>query len=147
MPSPVFAETGTISMVPPQSTACRPCFGKLLLDAIGLSVGLVHLVDGDDDRNVSRFYVRDRFLRLRHDAVVGRDDEDRDVGDFGAACAHRRKGFVTRRIDERDLTIVALDRVRADLLRDAAGFAGRDVGFDECDRAATSCRDRRGRAP
>jgi hypothetical protein len=41
--------------------------------------------------------------RLRHDAVVGRDHEDRDVGDLGAARAHRRERFVTGRVDERDL--------------------------------------------
>ena len=104
-------------------------FGELLLDAIGLRVGLVHLVDRDDDRNVGGLDVRDRFVRLRHDAVVGRDDEDRDVGDLRAARAHRGERFVTGRIDERDLAIVVLDGVRADLLRDAAGFAGGDVGL------------------
>ena len=35
---------------------------ELLLDAIGLRVGLVHLVDRDDDRDAGRFDVRDRFL-------------------------------------------------------------------------------------
>ncbi len=131
MPSPVRAETGTISMLPPQSTGCRPSSAKLLLDAVGLCVRFVHLVDGDDDRNVRRLDVRDRFLRLRHDAVVGRDDQDRDVGDFRTARAHRGERFVTGRIDERDLAIVSLDGVRADLLRDAAGLAARDVGLTD----------------
>ena len=106
MPSPVRAETGTISILPPHSTGCRPFFGELLLDAIGLGVFFVHLVDGDDDRHVGRVDVGDRFFGLRHHAVVGRDHEDRDVGDFRAARAHRGKRFVTGRIDERDLAIV-----------------------------------------
>ena len=89
----------------------------------------------------------DRFERLRHDAVVGRDHEDRDVGDLGAAGAHRRERFVTRRVEEGDLPIVLLDRVRADALRDAARFARRRPSHCGCGRAATSCRGRRDRAP
>jgi hypothetical protein len=68
--------------------------------------------------------VRDRLARLRHDAVVGGDHEDRNVGDFCAACAHRGERFVTGRIDEGDLAIVFVDGVRTDFLRDAARFAG-----------------------
>ena len=52
-------------------------------------------------------------LRLRHDAVVGRNDEDRDVGDLRAARAHRRERFVTGRIDERDLAVVLRSTVYA----------------------------------
>ena len=104
--------------------------GELLLDAVGLRVFFVHLVDGDDDRHACRLDVRDRFARLRHHAVVGGHDEDRDVGDFGTARAHRRERFVTRRIDERDRArgIARLNGVRADLLRDPARFARRDGG-------------------
>ena len=65
----------------------------------------------------------DRFLRLRHDAVVGRDDEDDDVGDARAARAHHRERFVTGRVEEHDVAVVDLHRVGADVLRDAAGFA------------------------
>ena len=54
---------------------------QLALDAFGVRVGLVDLVHRDDDRHVGRLRVVDRFPRLRHDAVVGRDDEDDDVGD------------------------------------------------------------------
>ncbi len=100
---------------------------QLLLDAIRLRIGPVHLVDGNDDRDVRGLDVRDRLFRLRHHAVVGGDHEDRHVGNLRAAGAHRRERFVTGRVDERDLAIVALDGIRADLLRDAARFAGRDV--------------------
>ncbi len=70
--------------------------------ALGLGVGLVDLVDGDDDRNLRRLGVVDRFDRLRHDAVVGRDHQHDDVGDLGAAGAHRGEGGVAGRIDEGD---------------------------------------------
>ncbi len=104
-------------------------FGQLRLDLIRVGVAFVDLVDRNDDRHARGTDVADRFDRLRHDAVVGRDDEDRDVGDFRTACTHRRERFVTGRIDEGDLAIVFLDRVRTDALRDAAGFAPGNVGL------------------
>ena len=71
--------------------------------AVRLGVRLVDLVDGDDDRNLGRLGVMDRFHRLRHDAVIGGDDQHDDVGHLGAARTHRREGGVAGRIDEGDL--------------------------------------------
>ena len=58
---------------------------EFLLDAIGIGFGLVDLVDRDDKRNARRTSVRDGFLRLGHDAVVGRHHENDDVGRLGTA--------------------------------------------------------------
>ena len=97
--------------------------------ALGLGVGFVDLVDGDDDRHLRRLGVLDGFDRLRHDAVVGRNHQHDDIGDLGAAGAHRRERGVAGRVDEGD---AAARRRRhligADMLGDAAGFAGRDFG-------------------
>ena len=71
----------------------------------------------------------DGLDRLRHDAVVGRHDDDRDVRYGGTAGTHGREGFVARRIEERDLLAVELDTVRTDVLRDTPGLAFDDVGF------------------
>ncbi len=102
---------------------------QLLADAVGVGVGLVHLVDGDDDRHLRRLGVADRLDRLLLDAVIAGDDEDDDVGDVGAARAHRGEGLVARRVDEGDaLAALQLDLIGADMLGDAAGLAGRDVG-------------------
>ncbi len=76
---------------------------QLLAHPLGLGVGPVDLVDGDDDRHAGRLGVADRLDRLLHDAVVGRDHQHDDVGDVGAARAHRGEGLVARRIDEGDL--------------------------------------------
>jgi len=44
--------------------------------------------------------VVDGFLRLRHHAIIGGDDQDNDVSHFRAPRAHAREGFVARRIHE-----------------------------------------------
>ena len=107
----------------------QPVLTDLLEHAVGIGVGLVHLVDRDDERHVGRLGVIDRFDGLGHDAVVGRDHQDDDVGDLGAARAHRGEGFVTGRVDEGDRLALPLHLVGTDVLGDAARFAGDDVGL------------------
>ena len=71
----------------------------------------------------------DRFARLRHHAVVCRDDEHDDVGDFRAAGAHQRERFVARRVEKHDVPAgFRGDVIRADVLRNAAGLALGDAG-------------------
>ena len=70
----------------------------------------------------------DRFDGLRHHAIVGGDDQDRDVGCTSATGPHRGERFVARRVDEGDGVPVVLGLVRADVLGDATGFAGDHVG-------------------
>ena len=103
---------------------------QFLAHPLGLGVGPVHLVDRDDDRHLRRLGVADRLDRLLHDAVIGGDHQHDDVGDVGAARPHRGEGLVARRVDEGDL-LAALQRdpVGADMLGDAAGLAGRDIGL------------------
>ena len=69
----------------------------------------------------------DRFLRLRHDAVVGGDDENDDVGHLRSARAHHRECFVTGSIEERDLPVALFNVISADVLRDSAGLPFRDI--------------------
>ena len=71
----------------------------------------------------------DRLLRLRHDAVVGRDHEHRDVRHLRPSGAHCSEGFVARRVQERDPAAVVLGLVRTDVLRDPASFGGDDGGL------------------
>ena len=80
----------------------------------------------------------DRLDRLRHDRIVGGDNENDDVGDVGTARTHLGKGLVARRIDKGDgVAGLRADLVRADMLRDAAGFAGRHIGA--ADRVEKAC--------
>ena len=61
-------------------------------------------------------------LRLRHHAVVGRDDEHGDVRDLRAAGAHGGERLVAGRVEEGELPAVVVDLVGADVLRDPAGL-------------------------
>ncbi len=75
--------------------------------------------------------VVDRLDGLWHHAVVGSHDQDRAVGQLGAAGTHGGERLVARGVEERDLALFAIQvhghLVGADALRDAAGLACDDV--------------------
>ena len=143
-PTRVLAETGHERHVAAVLLDDDAGLGQLGLDPVGVRVGLVDLVERDDDRHLGRLGVADRLEGLGHDAVVGRDDDDRDVGHPGAAGAHGGERLVTRGVEEDDALAVVGDLARADVLGDAAALAGRDLGRPDRRRAGSSCRGRRG---
>ena len=103
---------------------------QLLLHLRHVRRGQVDLVDRDDHRHARVPGVRDRLDRLRHHLVIRGDDEDDDVGHLRPARAHGRECLVARRVEEGDgLAVRERDVVGADVLRDAAGLAGHDVGL------------------
>ena len=106
-------------------------FGQLAADLLRVRAFLVDLVDRHHDRHVGRLRVVDRLHRLRHDAVVGRDHEDRDVGGLRTTGTHGGERLVTRGVDEGDESLVAVELgehlVGTDVLGDAAGLALADV--------------------
>src|SRR3954462_7371703 len=105
---------------------------ELAADLRRVGAFLVDLVAGDDDRDVSRLRVVERLDGLRHHAVVGGDDEDRDVRDLRTTGTHGGERLVARGVDEGDRAVLLLDRrvhlVRADVLGDATGLARLHVG-------------------
>ena len=100
---------------------------KLLPRAVDVGAGHIDLVDGDDERNAGGLGMADRFFGLRHDAVVGGDHDDGDIGHLGAAGTHLRERLMARRIEERDRLAAVLDAPGADHLRDAPRLGGDDV--------------------
>src|SRR6185295_6976725 len=109
--------------VAPPLLGLEAAVGELALDPVGIGVDLVDLVDRDDHGHLGGARVVDRLDRLRHDAVVRRDDQDDDVGHLGAAGAHHRERLVARGVEEDDLPVAHVDVVGADVLGDAAELA------------------------
>ena len=128
MPSPVWAETLTNMVSPPHSSGMTSCLPRSLRTRSGSASGLSILLTATTIATLGGAGVLDRLDRLRHDAVVGSDHQHDDVGDVGAAGAHRGERGVARRVDERDQALRRLDLVGADVLGDAAGLARGDLG-------------------
>ena len=103
--------------------------GKLGLDPVRVGIGQVGFGDGDDDRHARRARVVERFQRLRHYAFAGRDNQDRNVRDLGAAGPHRGERFVARRVEEHDRLVLVACHVGAGVLGDAADLGLGDLGL------------------
>ncbi len=104
--------------------------GQFLLDFFGVGVRLVYLINGKDYGYTGGAGVVDSFDCLRHDVVVCGYDDYTDIGDLGTASTHGGECLVTGGVEECDVaTVRKLDIVRTDVLRDAAGLAGDDVGL------------------
>ncbi len=102
--------------------------GQLAHDLLRVGALAVDLVDGHDDGDLGRLGVVEGLQGLGHDAVVGRDDQDDDVGGLGAPGPHGGERLVAGGVDEGDQATVLLDLVGADVLGDATGLAGDHVG-------------------
>ena len=102
MPVPFLAEISAESTLPPNSSSTTLCCSRSCLTFGTLALRQIDLVDRDDHRHAGVLGVADRLDRLRHDLVVGRDDEHDDVGDLRAAGAHGGERLVARRVEEGD---------------------------------------------
>ena len=97
---------------------------------------MINFIYGDENRNFRGFRVRERFQSLRHHTVICRNNEDNDVRDICTARTHGTERRVAGRVEKSDLREFFFafrmrhgNRVSTDVLRDAAGFARRDIGF------------------
>ena len=79
--------------------------------------------------------VIDSFDRLRHDSIIGGDDQHDNIGGLRASRTHSGKCFVAGRIEEHNLAAVGrrlfvrdAHLVSANVLRNTAGFAFGDAG-------------------
>jgi hypothetical protein len=111
---------------------------KTRLDAVDVNHGLVTLVDSDDktDRVSSRLYQLENLLCLGHDAVIGSNHQNNEVGDGSTTRTHAGESGVTRSVEEGDGCVGlrgsrGKDRVErngegGNVLGDTTGLAGRD---------------------
>lgn len=102
--------------------------GQLVLDPIRIGALLVDLVDRDDHRHAGGLRVLDGLDGLGHDAVIGGHHQHHHVGGLGTARTHGGERRVARGIEEGHAAVIVLDVVGADVLGDAAGLAGGDLG-------------------
>ena len=79
----------------------------------GLAVGLSILLMATISLTLALGVV-DGLDGLGHDAVIGSDDQDRNVGHVRAAGTHRGERLMARGVQEGDDAVIALDLVRAD---------------------------------
>jgi hypothetical protein len=105
--------------------------GELAFHAVHVCGGEVALVDGDDDGLAGLLGVLDGLGGLRHDAIVGGHDDDDDVRDVRAAGAHVGEDGVAGSIEEGDFLLLMDDLIGSDVLGDATGLAGDDLGLAE----------------
>ena len=69
------------------------------------------------------------LLGGRHHGVVGRDDDDGDIGNLRTAGTHGRERLMSRSVEEcNPSSVLKFDVVCADMLCDASGLSGDDVG-------------------
>ena len=101
---------------------------QFLLDAIQVGTRFVDLVDRHHQRHAAGFRVGNRFLGLWHDAIVSRHHQNHDVGCLGTTGTHCGKRFVARGIEESDHAARCFHVVSADMLRNATGFTGSNLG-------------------
>ncbi len=107
-------------------------FCKLLFYSVRICSRFIHLVDRNDDRYSRSLRVADGFDGLRHNAVVRRNYQYRNIRDMGSSGTHCRERFVTRCVQEYDLLSVDIYLRCTDVLGDAAGFGCRNICFSDC---------------
>ena len=69
----------------------------------------------------------ERFDSLGHNAVIGCNNQYDDIGNLGSARTHHRKGFVTGRIKEGNISLGSRHHIGADMLRNTAEFMGSNI--------------------
>ena len=99
---------------------------ELFLHAVEVRARKINFVDGDHDLHMRRgLGVINRFGCLRHDAVIGRDNQHDDIGHISTPRAHGGEGSVARCVDESKCRAIMINGVSADVLRDSTRFASR----------------------
>ncbi len=104
-------------------------FGQLFFDEIGVGIGTVNFVEGNDDGNPRGFGMGDGFFGLRHDAVFSSHDQNDDIRTLSAAGTHGSKCRMARGVQKCDQAVLLNDLVCADVLGNAAGFSAGHVGL------------------
>ena len=101
----------------------------LLLDPLRVCAGQIHLVDGNDDRDLRSLGMVDGLHGLGHDAVVRCHHQNCNVGAHSAAGTHGGKCLMAGGIQEGDGAAIHVYLISADGLGNAACLAGSNMGL------------------
>ena len=95
----------------------------------GLAVRLIDLVDGYNDGYIGSLGMVDGFNGLGHDAVVRSHNQYGNISDLSAAGTHGGECLMSGGIQEGDGLAVDAYLIGADVLGNAAGLTGGDIGL------------------
>ena len=96
---------------------------KLVKHVIGISRRLIHLINSYYNINSCRLSVVDCLNGLGHNAVVCRNNEDRDIGGLRTSHTHCGERLVTGGIKEGNVLALCLNSVSTDRLSNTARLA------------------------
>src|SRR5579862_3062596 len=109
---------------------------ELSVDNFWIEVRFVRFIEGNDNRDVGSLRLLKCFNRLCTHAFVTRDDEYDDIRDVSTSCSHGGKGFMARRIENRDVSDISMALESANVLCDGPCFACSEICFaDRIDQA------------
>src|ERR1700733_2474025 len=128
MPSPVRADTLLNMFCPPHSSAITSCFASSVRTRSGSASGLSILLTATTIGTPAAFACWIASMVCGMTPSSAATTITTTVGGLGAARAHCGEGRVTRRVQKSDRAAWRLDVVSPDVLRNAAGLAGRDLG-------------------
>ena len=90
----------------------------------------INFINSNHYRNFGRLSMADGLNRLRHDTVIGRNNQNHNIRNFGATGTHFGKSLMSRRIDKRNfLTGLNRNLISTDMLRNTAGLFRRNIRF------------------
>ena len=75
-------------------------------DVIRIRIWLIHLVDRNNDRNICCLCMVNCFTCLWHHTIICSNNDNSDICNRCTTCSHRCKCFVTRCIQECNLSII-----------------------------------------
>ena len=81
----------------------------MLFHPVNIGRRQVDFVNGNHDRDICGLRVLNRFPGLGHQAVIGSNDNDRDVRQVRATCSHRGECGVPRSIEKADFMAIVFD--------------------------------------
>ena len=97
-------------------------FGKLLFNAVGISLRLIHFIYCNYNLNACRLCVIDSLNGLWHNTVICGNNQNGDIGRHSTALTHRSKCGMTGGIKEGNVVSVVIYAVCTDMLGNTAGF-------------------------